>query len=668
MKLRARTGRLAFYSLIGGVFLSKPTNAWVGDLLTEARLPQRIFPQPPTSTENTAFAEEGHEFTLRHVLVHGLHQDPHFHFRKDIDPNDDIRILDDDGQFIAGRGPFRAKSQRALIQRLSDRSVSHARDLYSEARYTGSSATLDPAAWTLDEISGPNITDQETVVNLAKMSWCAYTEIPGTSDWPDLGRGFNETQGFGWKGDSLRGHIFANNDNSTIIVSVKGTSPAFWDGAETTTNDKINDNLFFGCCCGEGGQFLWRHACSCKTSAYTCNQTCIIKALKQENRYYSASLELYGNVTDLYPNAQIWMVGHSLGGSTSSLLGLTFGIPVTTFEAPGDALAAARLGLPASPGSDSNMPQARQYTGAVHFGHTADPVFMGTCNAATSACTLGGYSMQTQCHTGTVCRYDTVADKGWRVGIGYHKIKAVIEDVLMAYDHPPPCFPDDECIDCFNWKYFNSNGSESSTSSSSTSTSSLTRTTTCQTPGWWGCLDETTTTTSSSSSTPIGPTTSCVAYGWFGGCLETTTISPTSTSMTTTTLTSTSCAKAGWFGGCVETTTTTLTTTTPVKEPEMWTTSCAVYGWLWGCESTTTIPLLPTPTPSPTPVTKCLTRNFWGWGWCVKSTTLYPESTLTSTTALVPTVTTTRPIAQTQMVPRPANLPTAAVTPYPDLR
>lgn len=167
---------------------------------------------------------------------------------------------------------------------------------------------------------------------------------------------------------------------------------------------------------------------------------------------------------------------------------------------------------------------------------------------------------------------------------------------------------------------------------------------------------------------PIGPTTSCVAYGWFGGCLETTTISPTSTSMTTTTLTSTSCAKAGWFGGCVETTTTTLTTTTPVKEPEMWTTSCAVYGWLWGCESTTTIPLLPTPTPSPTPVTKCLTRNFWGWGWCVKSTTLYPESTLTSTTALVPTVTTTRPIAQTQMVPRPANLPTAAVTPYPDLR
>ena len=39
-------------------------------------------------------------------------------------------------------------------------------------------------------------------------------------------------------------------------------------------------------------------------------------------------------------------IGHSLGGSLSSLLGATFGAPVVAFEAPGDKLAATRLHLP----------------------------------------------------------------------------------------------------------------------------------------------------------------------------------------------------------------------------------------------------------------------------------------------------------------------------------
>ena len=223
------------------------------------------------------------------------------------------------------------------------------------------------------------------------------------------------------------------------------------------------------------------------TAAFTCNETCLVNAIKEENRYYSAGIELYGNVTQIYPNSSVWLLGHSLGGSTSALLGLTFGIPVTTFEAPGEALAAMRLGLVSPPGADPEAPQTRKHTGAVHFGHTADPIFMGSCNAATSACTLGGYSMQTECHTGCVARYDTVEDKGWRVGASYHRIGSVIRDVIEVYDDVPACIPDEECVDCFNWKYFPSNGSEgTTTSSSSSSAASPTRTATCQTPGWWG--------------------------------------------------------------------------------------------------------------------------------------------------------------------------------------
>ena len=302
------------------------------------------------------------------------------------------------------------------------------------------------------------------------------------------------------------------------------------------------------------------------TAAFTCNETCLVKALKEENRYYSAAIELYGNVTEIYPNSNIWLAGHSLGGSTSALLGLTFGVPVTTFEAPGEALAAKRLGLTSPPGAHPMAPQTRKNTGAVHFGHTADPIFMGSCNAATSACTLGGYSMQTECHTGCVARYDTVEDKGWRVGAGYHRIGNVIHDVIEAYDEVPPCFPDEECVDCFNWKYFESNGTEGTTSSSSSSssTASPTRTSTCKTPGWWGCLDETTTssptsatsTTSILSSTSDAPTTSCVRYGWFGGCLETTTLFPTTAPKT-----------AALAGAPTITTTRPLTNSHPITSP-----------------------------------------------------------------------------------------------------
>jgi len=55
---------------------------------------------------------------------------------------------------------------------------------------------------------------------------------------------------------------------------------------------------------------------------------------------------LYNNLTYMYPEANIWLIGHSLGGGLSSLLGATFGAPVVAFESPGEKMAAGRLHLP----------------------------------------------------------------------------------------------------------------------------------------------------------------------------------------------------------------------------------------------------------------------------------------------------------------------------------
>lgn len=456
---------------------------------------------------------------------------------------------------------FHAKSRAISIQRLADRRLTTVESHLSIARDSGHAVSLDSSAWTVDDVSSPNVTDKDTVISLARMAGNAYVQIPGEGEWEDANEGFNYSQSFGWENDGLRGHIFVDESNSTVVIAVKGTSAAVFDGDQTTTNDKVNDNLFFSCCCGQGGQYFWRQVCDCSTSTYTCNETCLVKALKEENRYYRAGIELYTNVTALYPNSQVWLTGHSLGGAVSSLLGMTFGLPIVTFEAPGEALAASRLGLPAPPEYDAGRPQTRRFTGAYHFGHTADPVFMGTCNGATATCTLGGYAMESQCHTGLTCVYDTVGDLGWRVGIGNHKVHNVIDNVIIAYENLPICEPDSECVDCFNWKYFEGNGSDTTTSTGSSTSSSTTRTTTCQTPGWWGCRDETTTTTTTTTSSTSSTTTStCETPGWFG-CNDPT--STTTTISSSNLASSSTCQTPGWFGCKDPTTTSSISSASP---------------------------------------------------------------------------------------------------------
>jgi lipase ATG15 len=261
------------------------------------------------------------------------------------------------------------------------------------------------------------VTDKDTVLNFALIAANAYTLIPGTQDWEDLDQqfGFNTSLDFGWNSEGLRGHVYADETNSTVIIGIKGTSRALFDGGDVTTSDKENDNLYFSCCCAQQCQWpvpwpIWplhpiRPVCDCATSVYTCSSACLDHSLRQDHRYYQAARFLYSNITEIYPNANVWVTGHSLGGSISSLLGLTYGLPVLTFEAPGDALPASRLGIPSPEGSSFARPMTEVY----HFGHTADPIFMGSCNGASSFCTYWGYAFESECHAGSVCKYKPFA-------------------------------------------------------------------------------------------------------------------------------------------------------------------------------------------------------------------------------------------------------------------
>ncbi|KAK2741923.1 putative lipase atg15 [Myotisia sp. PD_48] len=550
---------------------------------------------PPELAEG----DKQHTFSLRHVFHHGTYRDPLLHKRLDVKPGTEVWANLEDGRRMDLTSNLRASSHPVKIQRLTDRRPTIMEQRILSTKSPGTLNTLAPPEWNLDELPGPDVTDKETVLTLAKMAANSYVEEPETGNWRDVGGHWNHSQRFGWEQDGLRGHIYTDEDDSTIVIALKGTSTALFDGEETTTNDKVNDNLFFSCCCGQGGQYFWRQVCDCCTSTYSCNSTCVNNSLWQENHYYRAALDLYANVTELYPDKNIWIIGHSLGGAISSMLGLTYGIPAVTFEAVPEALPISRLGIPVPPGSNPYRPQMREYSGAYHFGHTADPVYMGTCNGATSICTLGGYAMESACHTGKRCVYDTVEDLGWRVAIGTHRILSVISDVIEKYDEVPVCEADKSCVDCPNWDFFRSNGTERTTThTTTTSTAAPTRTSTCETPGWWGCLDKSTSDTGTPpvTSPPATTTTStCKTPGWFW-CKDSTTTTPTSvpastipTPTTTTpeaTTTSTStCKHPGWFGGCndssgTEPTQTTATKTATKKPP---TSVCETPGYIWGC-------------------------------------------------------------------------------------
>ncbi|KAJ7271937.1 alpha/beta-hydrolase [Mycena haematopus] len=312
--------------------------------------------------------------------------------------------------------------------------------------------------WDSQEVLGPDIEDLHTLAQLSRMAGNAYAR-PGKKNWYEVDAAWNISFPFGWEDpeNGFRGHLFLSSDNSTVVLSIKGTTLPL--RGPTSKQDKYNDNLLFSCCCARVDfSWIFNKVCDCYRHSWSCDNTCLSKALIEDSLFYSVGMGLVNDLFFLYPTANVWLVGHSLGGSLAALLGTTFGLPAVAFEAPGERLAAQRLHLPLPPTDESWSPFLPAVT---HVFHNADPIPQGACTGIGSPCFQAGYALETRCHLGKSIIFDTVNKLGWKVDVRKHPIKDVITKVLEAEDveweenrSVPLARGDLDCVDCFKWDFF----------------------------------------------------------------------------------------------------------------------------------------------------------------------------------------------------------------------
>jgi len=162
-----------------------------------------------------------------------------------------------------------------------------------------------PIHWDEDDVIGPDLESRETLLELAKMTDNAYLQ-PGEPGWYDLGANWNVSYPVGWEpdADGFRGHVFATPDNSTVVLSIKGTSaPIVSGGGPTSKKDKFNDNLLFSCCCARV-DWTWTTVCDCYREGWKCDQNCLETALIEESLFYSVGIVSMRKSSDAF----FWLI------------------------------------------------------------------------------------------------------------------------------------------------------------------------------------------------------------------------------------------------------------------------------------------------------------------------------------------------------------------------
>jgi lipase ATG15 len=150
----------------------------------------------------------------------------------------DLTVGEEDYTQAAAAG-FHFRTKPIHVNRAKDQESFH--EARHRSIYAGESTLLD---WEEHEILAPDTTDRSTVMELARITGNAYFR-PGDRGWYEVDGRWNSSFPFGWDpvDNGFRGNVFVSDDNSTVVLSIKGTS--LMGQGPTASRDKLNDNRLF---------------------------------------------------------------------------------------------------------------------------------------------------------------------------------------------------------------------------------------------------------------------------------------------------------------------------------------------------------------------------------------------------------------------------------------
>src|SRR5690606_8389619 len=128
---------------------------------------------------------------------HGTHRDPWLHRRKDVKSQAQVYLTAEGGFDEMTVPHLRVKSGQTRVERLIDRRPSVVDPIIAAGRRSGSVSMFGPSAWTVDDVLSPNITDKDTVLNLAIIAANAYVENDEEADWEEVAPPYGRGASFG---------------------------------------------------------------------------------------------------------------------------------------------------------------------------------------------------------------------------------------------------------------------------------------------------------------------------------------------------------------------------------------------------------------------------------------------------------------------------------------
>jgi lipase ATG15 len=312
-----------------------------------------------------------------------------------------------------------------------------------------------------------------TVYEMAVMSHNVYYKTT-SKNW--INTTLDQVVDISLSNDTVKAYFFTNEKRDIGVVSFKGTS-LYWNTLDTnnntknvlyikqdtctiensiSSNDKYNDNLFFSCCFYKKSNLFEKCELCDDTNKHTCCKQCYDISLHFELNYINVVKSIIEKVKSMidFETSTIIFTGHSLGGILASVSSILYNKKAIAFQTPGDRhyldLVNNLSNTKYNPNTKYNS-NTKYNRNIYHFGHNADPIYMGNCG---STCSALGYYIDTKCHSGYTCLYDAKKKLGYSQSILNHRIEYIIKHVIPKWEQDfPSCVIDDDCVDCEEWVY-----------------------------------------------------------------------------------------------------------------------------------------------------------------------------------------------------------------------